>query len=342
MNIYVCTKKEADIKAVFPKDVLFLAALPKHKHENGGIIYYDVSGLNDGEIKKTLLQIKRRFKNVPWGIIDPEGSIKDPVLLIFEGASDYLGPLIFKDPKTVDPKRFKTASRWRKLLPDGSALNGEAKTDVQTANGTMPVLLKTGIKFPDVNLFHGWKNLKPGKSMPFFLMYCSLQGKTSLSTRLGEKAHAHVRHRFIRYLLQNFQEAEGLLWMDTGKDFLFLLPPKAKSAEAAVKTCMRMLVSAPISAIEVMALTIPVDYVFALHYGTINYSPPGTTGTVVSDAVNFIFHLGAKKSEPGRLTISDEIPDNSIPKTLEDSFVSAGEYQGRKIWHTKKISYNKS
>jgi hypothetical protein len=129
--------------------------------------------------------------------------------------------------------------------------------------------------------------------------------------------------------------------MDSGKDCLFLLPPKAKNAEAAVLSCIRMLISAPLIAIEVLGLTMPANLVFALHYGSISYKPPGKTGTVVSDAVNYVFHLGSKKAEPGRLIISGELPDGTVPKEFEDFFISAGEFEGRKIWHTKKFSYLK-
>ena len=338
MSIYICTKKEASLKSLFPKNALFLADLSKHLPGSEDIVYFDLSGLNAAGIRKTLSQIKNRLKHVPWGIIDPKGSINDPIELVFEGAWDYLGPLVLKSKKKIDAKRFKIAARWRNPLLE----IGTDRAAVQSGYGAKSILPKTGIKFPEADLFPGWKTLKPGTNMPFFLLYCSLQGKTALSTRLGEKAHALVRQRFMMYLFQNFKEADGLLWMDTGKDFLFLLPPKAKCAEAAIKACIRMLIFTPLSAIEVMDIAIPVNYVFALHYGPVNFQPPGITGTVVSDAVNFIFHLGSKRAEQGRLTISTEIPDNTIQKQLENCFVSAGEYEGRKIWHTKKFSYSKS
>ena len=337
MSIFICTKKEAPLKAVFPKNALFLTEVSKHKPGSEDIIYFDLYGLNAADIRKTISHIKNRFKYVPWGIIDPKGSIKDPVELFFEGAWDYLGPLVFKSKKKIDVKRFKIAAQWR--IPFSEI--GTEKTNLQTYSDQKVILPRSGIKFPDAGLFPGWKTLQPGTTMPFFLIYCSLQGKTALNTRLGEKAHALVRQRFMMYLFQNFKEADGLLWMDTGKDFLFLLPPKAKCAEAAVRACLRMLVFTPLSAIEVMDITIPVNYVFALNYGSVNFQPPGVTGTVVSDAVNFIFHLGSKKAEQGRLTISGEIPDNTIQRQLEDYFVSAGEFEGRKIWHTKKFSYSK-
>ena len=338
MGIYIFSKKEAALKKAFPKNTEFNSGpLSKHRSEEGDLSYVDVSAFSAAEIKTALALLKKSSRSGSWGIIDPKGSIKDPSVLFFDGASDYLGPEFFKTSKAIDVKRLKTASRWRAELTGSS---GTVKAESKSSKGT-PGLPKTGIKLPSVSVFPGWKNMQAGKTMPFYLLYCSLQGKTALNSRLGEKAYGHLHQRFLAYLYQVFQEGEGLIWMDSGKDCLFLLPPKAKNAEAAIIACVRMLVSAPLISVESLSLTIPVNFVFTLHYGSISYSPPGKTGTVVSDAVNYIFHLGPKKAEPGRLTISGEIPDGSVPPALEDCFVSAGEFEGRKIWHTKKFSYIK-
>jgi len=337
MGIYIFSKRDAALKKTFSKNAEFISgALSKHKPELGDMTYIDISGISPANIKTTITQLKKSCKNTSWGIIDPKGSVKDPAALFFDGASDYLGPDFFKASKAIDSKRLKRASQWRLELTGSKAVQAE-----QQASKGASVLPKTGIKFPPASVFPGWKNMATGKLMPFYLLYCSIRGKIPLNSRLGEKAYAQMHQRLLAYLHQNFQEGEGLLWMDSGKDCLFLLPPKAKNIEAAVRSCFRMLISAPLAAIEVLNLTVPVNFIFTLHYGSINYSPPGKTGTVVSDAVNYVFHLGPKKAEPGRLTISDEIPDGSIPQALEDCFVSAGEFEGRKIWHTKKIGYVK-
>jgi hypothetical protein len=177
--------------------------------------------------------------------------------------------------------------------------------------------------------------------MPFYLLFCSMKGKTALDSRLGEKNHSQIHKRFLSLMVNNFTDADGLLWMDSGKECLFLLPPKAKSAETAIEACIRMIISAPLITLETLGLSIPVNFIFALHYGSVSYKPPGKTGTVVSDAVNFIFHLGAKKAEKGCLTISGDLPNVSVPKTLQDLFVPFGEFEGKEIWHTNKFSYEK-
>jgi hypothetical protein len=334
--IYILTEKEASLKTIFPKNANFVSfPLSKHSPNAGSLSYIDVSGIPADELKKTLTQIKKVCKDASWGIIDPKGNIKDPAVLFFEGASDYLGPVFFKDSIAVDAKRIKEVLQWRKAFGSGN----ESAKSTDTAQGSS--LFKSGIKLPAASIFPGWNKMQTGKAIPLYLIFCSFEGKTTLDSRVGEKVLAQVHKRFTSLLNNYFDEADGLLWIDSGKDCLFIIPPRIKNAEAAIKACMRMIVSAPQLTLETLGLTIPINFTFALHYGSINYKPPGKTGTVVSDAVNSVFHLGAKKAEPGRLVITSELPDGTIPKSLEDCFVPAGEYEGRKVWHTKKFSYVK-
>jgi hypothetical protein len=260
--------------------------------------------------------------------------------MITEGASDYLGLSLLKTSSRLDARRFKNVLMLRKVLSP-SINDSAAKENGKVNADESASFLKTGIKFPPENSFPGWKKIRSGSTANFYLLYCSLQGNVALDTRFGDKFFAQVCQRFAAFLNKKFQEGEGLCWMNSGRDCLFLLPPKAKCVETIIETCIRMIVSAPLIVMETLNLTIPVNFVFALHYGSLNYHPPGKTGTVVSDAVNYIFHLGPKKAEPGRITVSSDIPEGTIPKFLEDLFVSAGEFEGRKIWHSKKFSYSK-
>lgn len=344
--MYVFTNKESPLKNILPRNTQYftLNELSKHSAADTDIFYVDVTNLSDTDIKKTLTLIKKISKvcdTASWGIIDPKGSIKDIAAMFFNGASDYLGTAFFKDTKSIDNKRFKEALQWRKTSL-GDTGNEEAKDNNKLNNVPENTgVMKTGVKFPSANAFPGWKKLQIGKTMPFYILFCSLKGKTSFDACFEDKTITQIHKRFLSYLNNVFSDAEGLLWMDSGRDCLFLLPPKAKSAEAVVESCVRMIISAPLVSIEALGISIPVNFVFALHYDTINYMPPGETGNVISDAVNFIFHLGHKKAESGRLTVSNNVPDNTIQKSLEDCFVSAGEYEGRKIWHTKKFDYAK-
>jgi len=336
--IYVFTKKEASFKTVFPKNAnIFDFPVSEHSPDNEDIAYIDISSFPEADLKKTLAQIKKVCKDTNWGIIDPKGYIKDVAELFFEGACDYLGPGQLKNSKAIDVKRFKDALLIHKKAP-ARADSGSVIDEIVESSGGF---IKSGIKLPAASAFPGWKKMTTGKNMSFYLLYCSLQGKTALDSRLDDKTLNQIHKRFVSLLSDYMKEGDGLLWMNNGRDCLFLFPPRAKCAEAAMKACIGMIVSAPLFVLETFDISIPANFIFAMHYGTVTYKPPGKTGTIVSDAVNSIFHLGAKKSEPGRLTISGELPDVSVPASLQDMFVPAGEYEGRKIWQTKKFIYAK-
>ena len=336
--IYIFAKKSESLKSFFPKNAEFVSApLAKHSPGSADITYIDVSGLAAAELKKTITQAKKSCKDSAWGIIDPKGSVKDAASLFFDGASDYLSASVLKTSGGLDAKRLKDALQWRK-----SAARAVVSANDEKSESSSGGFLNSGVKLPAASAFPGWKKMQTGKSMPFYLLYCSLQGKVPLDSRIDGKALTQVHKKFLTLLSGKLKDADGLLWMDTGKDCLFLLPPKAKSAEAAIKACLGMIVASPLLVMETLGVYIPANFIFALHYGSISYKPPGKTGTVVSDAVNSVFHLGSKKAEPGRFTISGAIPDASIPKSCYDIFAPCGEYEGRKIWQTKKFNYEKN
>jgi len=335
--VYIFTKKSAALQPLFPKDAVFATwPLSKHLPSSSDISYIDISGLSEEEEKKILTQAKKVCGDTTWGIIDPKGSLKDPALLIIEGASDYLGHGFMKDAKKIDAKRIASVSSWRKAMMRVHGAQ-EALAPVPPADG----FLKSGVKLPAASGFPGWKKIQSGKAIPFYLLYCSLQGKTALDARLQEKALAYVYRKFHTILINNFQDGDAQLWMDAGKDCLFLLPPKAQSVSTVIGACISLILAAPQIVMESFGLSIPANFVFALHYGMINYKPPGKTGTVVSDAINSVFHLGTKKAEPGRLTITGALPDISVPGVLQDMFTPCGDFEGRKIWQTKKFYYAK-
>jgi hypothetical protein len=359
MKVFIYTKNEIPLKNAFPKNVKFIHINELFVHTsfdilNEDISYIDVAAFPASDLKKNILKIKNHFKGSAWGLIDQKGIVKDPAVLFFDGAWDYIGSAAFKSSDGITTKRIKDALQWRKALSGGltpasgvqpasgeKTASGGAKDAPVSSKEAQSLSLDMGIKLPSTSAFPGWKKMQTGKSMHFYILYCSFRGKSSLDNRLTEKAAAQIHNRFISYLDDCFHDGDGLLWMNSGKDCIFLVPPKAKCAEAIVEACIRITASAPLITLETLNLTIPVNFIFALHYGALSYKPPGRTGTIVSDAVNFIFHLGAKKAEPGRLTISGELPGVSIPKSLQDCFVSAGAFEGRKIWHTKRFSYAK-
>jgi hypothetical protein len=314
-----------DKKTVF--EIVPMASMAKCS-PLGNTGYLDITGLGAAEIRKGVAALKKRFPL--WGIIDPKGQCADPASFFFEGASDYLGP---KALAGLSKKRLAAAASWRKAGP-----------------GNVPAVSAESAKRKTTRLppgkFEGWKSMRTGTVAPFFFLYVSLtvsltSGKESLRSRLGEKSFSVVRTRLRDFLQQHFSDAQALLWMETESNVLFLVPPCVREGRAAVIAGLKLILASPLICVEQLGLSVPADFTAALHYGKTPFQAPGKTGTVISDAVNFVFHLGAKYAEPGRFTVSGEVPEEAIPPGIAELLTDAGEYEGFPIRHSRRFSYSR-
>jgi hypothetical protein len=294
----------------------------KHELKTGAQVYLDITNLDSAEIKKSITALKKITGF--WGIVDPKGTAEDPALFFFEGASDYIGSVLSK--KGLIKKRFETAFSWAVVKSD----SGDKKTDVTGAEDKKKSFLPTG-KFP------GWKSIRTGTSGSFFFLFVSISGKSNLRTMLGENGFNTIKNRLRDVLLDELWEADALLWMETEGNSLFLIPPRAINGRNTVEAVMKMLLNSQLISIEDLGLSIKIDFTFALHYGETIYQAPGKTGAVISETVNYIFHLGTKKAETGRLTISESIPDEAITDNLKDFFRDAGIFEKIPIRHSRRF-----
>jgi hypothetical protein len=331
MNIFLFSSKKASpLKGeqgrTPPAQLLLPGGLAKHRPESGDLSLLDISGLSPAEIKKACAKLKKACAASAWGIVDPKGESPDPAAFFFEGASDYIGPGLIKNG--WDKKRLMAALSWRK---DGSLETAAppAVSGISENGGSR--------KFPG-GKFEGWKSIRTGTTAPFLFLFFSLSGTSKIRAHLGERAITVVQNRLRDTLHQNLQESQALLWMESDFSSLFLIPPRAPNAKAAVEASLRMIAGCRLTGIEKLGLSTPVDFTFALHYGKTVFRAPGKTGTIVSDAVNYIFHLGNKKAEPGRLTISAEVGDEAVPDGLKNLFTAAGIYEGLPIRHSRRFS----
>jgi hypothetical protein len=309
--------------------LLPIAALTKHRPEAGDFSCLDISGLLPADLKKAVTKLKKACAGSAWGIIDPRGEAPDPAVFFFGGASDYMGPEPVK--KGLDKKRLAAARSWRDAA-SGEPSAGNA-ANAPAAKGA------AGRKLPG-GKFEGWKSIRAGTAAPFFFLFVSLAEQANFRARLGEAAYNTIKNRLREALQQYLQDSQALLWMETESSYLFLIPPQAVHGKAAVEASLKMIAGCRLIAIEKLGLHIPVDFTFALHYGKTVFRAPGKTGTVVSDAVNYIFHLGAKHAEPGRLTISADVSDEAIPEGLAGMFTGAGIFEGLPVRHSRRFVYS--
>jgi hypothetical protein len=342
MNVFIFSARKitfpgGDKKGAAPVQVLPPADLGTHSPGAGDLSYLDISGLAQTDRKRLLNRLAKRCAQSPWGIFDPKGEAPDPAEFFFAGAADYIGPKTIK--RGIDKKRLAAAGSWREAGSKKSAAP-PAKT-ADAARGLADGPERKTRKLPK-GKFEGWQSIRAGTTAPFFFLFVSISGKTNLRSRLGEASFIRIKNRIRDILQQKLQDCQALLWMETESNWLFLIPPRAANGKAAVEASLRMITAAPLISIEDLELSVPVNFTFALHYGKTVFRTPGKTGTLVSDAVNYIFHLGTKRAEPGRLTISSELSGEVIPEGLADLFTGAEVFEEIPIRYSRRFNYSES
>jgi len=302
------------------------------KFKSGDQVYFDASAISLPELKKIAKALAKN--NVAWGVIDPKGAAEDPASFFFDGASDYIGPVLVK--KGLSKKRFTQALSWAIEAKSPSAAKASAKgtkaSEAATAGKKKPSELPA-------EKFEGWKSVRAGTRENFFFLFVSLGGKSNLRSMVGEASFSTIMSHWREVLYQAFRKADALPWMETEAHSLFLVPAKSDNCKAAIEAALKMILSSKLIGIEKLSLSIPVEFTFALHYGETVFQAPGKTGAVVSESVNYIFHLGGKKAEEGRLTISEDVSEEAIPEGLRDLFLPAGTFEGIPIRHSRRFVY---
>lgn len=301
--------------------------LKGHKPGPGDISYISIARMDAGERRRSMLAIRRRCEQSAWGIVDPHGEIDDPATVFFLGACDYIGKHVFEHG--VDKARARDVRAYAQSRSQLRAHQAEAEPTEPSATAASPG--------QDTGNFGGWRSVKPGQVYRFYFLFVAASAQTNLKTRLGEAGYIAFRDRLRAQIQQVLAEADPLLWMETDATAIYLIPSTERTGRNAIVACLRLLLGTPLFGYERLGLPFPIAFTCALHHGSSEFAVPGKTGTIVSDAVNFIFHLGAKCAQPGRLTISGDVDRSILPAPLRELFVDAGTFEGRSLLHSRRF-----
>jgi len=332
--IYILSSQEAAVFGISEKSTwAAVLQMPPSKADlqpkRDDQVYLDISGLTPAGLKSALAALKKICAGSFWGIIDPKGAVEDPALFFFEGGSDYIGPALVK--KGLDKKRFAVAQKAALAAAQASLDSRASKKELEQGQGG-----SSKAKLPG-GAFEGWKSLRSGTNAPFLFLFISASENSKLPPSTKDSVFRTAKERLRDVLQQALSEANGLLWIETENNCLFLVPPRAPNAQAAVEAGLKLILNSRLIGIEKIMPPLNLNFTVALHYGQTVYHAPGKTGEIVSETVNYIFHLGAKKAEAGRLTISADVPEEAIPKELLDLFSPAGVFQGIPIRRSKRF-----
>jgi hypothetical protein len=287
------------------------------KLQNRSLCYIDLYHLDDKEQDK-LLSSLRRIRSVYYGIIDPRNKVTDVGDLFHSGAVDYIGRDVCREG--ISLQRAKKIDR---IISEKEAIADSLTEELPASSQSCDAAHNY------ISSGRNWKNIKNNQEYTFLMMYVELDDQSEFQNKSSKSHTSSIINSFKAYLEQFFAPMQGKIWM--WKDFggLLLFPFDGKNVEAVIQA-LRFLLSRRIAAVEHFGLSKLLSYRIAFHIGNTKYRSSGTTGNIVSDSINSIFHLGKKSNDRGELCITEEVY-HFLPEGIKFLFVVKGSYEGRKI-----------
>ncbi|HOT46743.1 MAG TPA: hypothetical protein PLM53_18940 [Spirochaetota bacterium] len=277
----------------------------------GSLIYADLSSFKKTEVPQ-VIKLLAKLEGIPFGIMDPKGAVADVADLFHNGASDYLDAALLK--KGVDQKRIDRILDFKNIEVVDEKLTAAKKNYILSG--------------PD------WKNIKQGQEYTFYFLFIELDNKNALKG-LAPELQSDITETFRRYVEETIAPMNGRIWMWMNFGGLVLFPYNGKQCDV-IEAALRLMVNRKLMSAESIQLDINLSYRIAMHVGNTVYKSKGDTGSIVSDSINSVFHLGQKYTEPNNFFLTDDI-FMLIPSRLMNYYVPAGEYEGRNIFRLKHI-----
>jgi len=277
--------------------------------------YLDVTGSNQDQIIKKIDKLKQLGH--PWAVVDPEGAIEDVGALFHQGACDYIS---MKNGKKLKVGRIlKVLTFHNQIVYSAPLVTKETKVAPQKP-----------IHKPDAPYAASWSHVKSGKTYTFCILYVELLPSREVSGKSGIDFQEQMQAAFQKLVTQEVGPYQGKVWMWNDWGGLVLLPCGNESCDTIIMA-MRLLLNRVQFSIEAGPFSNLMDFRLALHIGVTNYKARGQTGTIVSDDINFIFHLGKKRIEPGFLYITDSYYP-LLKNDMKLLFKDQGMFEGHRIY----------
>lgn len=277
----------------------------------GSLIFADISSYKEKEIPRTL-KFLAQLESYHHIIIDPNGSAEDIAGLFHNGALDYIDKKLLKSGITL--KRLSKVLEFKKIVYE---------TDEQKS-----------AKLNYILSGNNWENIVPGRIYTFCFMYVELDNKDELKCYSTEQFN-RIINSFRKYLEELMAPKNGKIWIWSDFGGLILFPFNGKKCDA-IETAFMLMINRKLLNAEIMHHDIMLSYRIAMHIGNTVYKTIGETGTIVSDSLNSVFHLGQKFAEPGNFYLTDDV-FCMTPGGLMSYFIPAGKYEGRNILRMRRV-----
>jgi class 3 adenylate cyclase len=280
----------------------------------GDLLYLDLSSFTAAEARARLKQLLDR-SDLFVGVIDPKGTVKDVPSLFHDGAVDYVDGAAWK--AGIPPRRLGRAAAYARAL----------KRYPDAADRAEPTARPGRPSGAD------WSRIREGEEYTFSLLFIELDGAEDLEQRFGAANLAEALASFHAYVERSVAPFGGRTWIWSRFGGIVLFPFDGRREQAA--PCgLSMVLYKYLYDIEESRFPHFVSWRMAAHVGDVVWRERAT-GTLVSETLNSVFHLGQQFVPAGSFHVTDEIRQLA-GDPMRKFFVPAGHYEGRRIWRMRR------
>ena len=280
----------------------------------GDLLYLDLSAFPAAEARATLKKLLARA-DLLLGVIDPKQSVKDVPALFHDGAVDYLDAAAWKTG--IPPRRLGRVAAYARGL---RRCPEDAPREAPPASAGRP---------SGADLSH----LTEGEEYAFSLLFIEIDGGEGLEQRFGAANLSEALASFRTYVDRSVAPFGGRTWIWSRFGGIALFPFDGRHEQAA--PCgLSMILYKHLYDIEQSRFPHFVSWRMAAHLGVVPWRERAT-GTLVSDALNSVFHLGQQFAPAGTFIVTDEVR-TLAGDPLRGFFLPAGSYEDRRIWRMRR------
>lgn len=297
----------------------------------GSLLYLDLTGRNMQWLRDRMQELDAH--EIDWAVIDPQGVVEDPAELFHMGACDYLPPSQLTG--RIKAARLHRVSEYVQTgVPGRPTRESDSVQQPASRSGMAGYPRRAEWIIPSGT---DWSSIRKGKEYSFYFLYIALLPGEEMSVKSGEANRQHIQSQFEQAVRKWVKPDQGKIWMWTGWGGVVLFP-FAPAYSQPVITATRLILNRPLISIEDIKIDSLVDYHLALHVGNTVYNPRGDTGELISDDINFIFHLGKKRMEKNSLYVT-ETAYPQVPQRMRRLFVEEAAFEGRSIHRMQRIRF---
>ncbi len=278
------------------------------------LVYLDLGDISAEELP-AILRLLSRNPKILFGLIDPDHKLQDPAQVFFRGGVDYIGKSILSTG--IDAKRLNLVIDCARAKTNVSALFDQDKTK------SYPGYIPSG---------KDWRNVVAGQEYSFCLMFIELDGREEMEKKYGLRNLGIALDSFRSFIDNSVKPFHGRLWIWSRFGGIILFPFDGSGCPQ-LKCGFKLMLSKHLYDIEESLFPNFISFRLALHIGNTVFTRENT-GNIISDSLNFIFHLGQQYAKPGQFYVSESVLHLGREE-LKGFFSDSGIFEGRTIYQMR-------